>query len=62
VTLFPCNECAKAVIQSGIKTVIYEDDKYRNAPNNIASARLLHAAGVRCVRYQRTGRRIEIEL
>ena len=62
VTLFPCNECAKAVIQSGIKTVIYEEDKYRNAPNNIASARLLHAAGVRCVRYQRTGRRIEIEL
>ena len=62
VTLFPCNECAKAVIQSGIKTVIYEDDKYRDAPNNIASARLLHAAGVRCVRYQRTGRKIEIEL
>ena len=62
VTLFPCNECAKALIQSGIKTVIYGDDKYRNAPNNIASLRMLNAAGVRCVRYQKTGRRIEIEL
>ena len=62
VALFPCNECAKAVIQSGIKTVIYGDDKYRNAPNNIASLRMLNAAGVRCVRYQKTGRRIEIEL
>ena len=28
VTLFPCNECAKAIIQSGIKTVVYENDKY----------------------------------
>ena len=62
VTLFPCNECAKAVIQSGIRTVIFADDKYRNAPNNIASFRILNAAGVQCVRYQPTGRKIEIEL
>ena len=62
VTLFPCNECAKAVIQSGIKTVIYGDDKYRDAPNNIASMRLFNAAGVRYYKYQKTGRRIEIDL
>ena len=62
VTLFPCNECAKAVIQSGIRTVIYEDDKYRDAPNNIASLRMLNAAGVRCVRYQPSGRKVEIKL
>jgi dCMP deaminase len=62
VTLFPCNECAKAVIQSGIKTVIYGDDKYRDAPNNIASMRLFNAAGVRYYKYQKTGRKIEIDL
>ncbi len=62
VTLFPCNECAKAVIQSGIRTVIYGDDKYKNAPNNIASMRLFNAAGVRYYKYQPSGRRIEIDL
>ena len=62
VSLFPCNECAKAVIQSGIKTVIYGDDKYREAPNNIASMRLFNAAGVRYYKYQKTGRKIEIDL
>ena len=62
VALFPCNECAKAVIQSGIRTVIYADDKYRDAPNNIASLRMLKAAGVDCIRYRPTGRRIEIAL
>ena len=62
VTLFPCNECAKAVIQSGIKTVIYGDDKYKDAPNNIASMRLFNAAGVRYYKYQKTGRRIVIDL
>lgn len=62
VTLFPCNECAKAVIQSGIRTVIYGDDKYKNAPNNIASMRLFNAAGVRYYKYQPSGRKIEIDL
>ena len=62
VTLFPCNECAKAVIQSGIRTVIYGDDKYRDSPNNIASMRMFNAAGVRYYRYQPTGRKIEIDL
>ncbi len=62
VTLFPCNECAKAVIQAGIRTVIYADDKYKYAPNNIASLRMLNAAGVKCIRYQPTGRKIQIEL
>ena len=37
VTLFPCNECAKAIIQSGIKHIVYLDDKYRNANNNVAA-------------------------
>lgn len=59
VTLFPCNECAKAIIQAGIKTVVYDDDKYKDTPGVIASKRMMDAAGVRYYRYQRTGRKIE---
>ena len=46
VTLFPCNECAKLIIQSGIKKLVYMEDKYRNESSNIASRRMLDAAGV----------------
>ncbi len=46
VALFPCNECAKAIIQSGIKEVIYLSDKYGTAPSTIASKRMLASAGV----------------
>lgn len=60
VSLFPCNECAKAIIQSGIKTVVYDDDKYSDTPSVIASKRMMDAAGVRYYRYQRSGRKIEI--
>lgn len=47
VSLFPCNECAKAIIQCGIKEVVYLSDKYNNTPMNRASKRLFNAAGVR---------------
>ena len=62
VTLFPCNECAKAIIQAGIKTVVYADDKYDGTPSNIAAKRLFNAAGIRYYRYQATGRKVEIDL
>ena len=62
VTLFPCNECAKAIIQAGITTVVYDDDKYSDSPSVIASKRMFDAAGVRYYRYQRTGRKININL
>jgi len=62
VTLFPCNECAKAIIQSGIKTIVYADDKYADTPSVIASKKMLDAAGVNYVLYNRTGRKIEINL
>lgn len=62
VSLFPCNECAKAIIQSGIKTVIYDSDKYKGTPSNIASKRMFDAAGVKYQRYCRTGRAIKMEL
>ena len=60
VTHFPCNECAKAIIQAGIKTIIYEDDKYADSPSVRASKRMLNAAGVRYYEYQPSGRKIEI--
>ena len=62
VTLFPCNECAKAIIQAGIKEVIYDCDKYADTPSVIASKRMMDAAGVRYHQYHRTNRKIEIEL
>lgn len=47
VALFPCNECAKAIIQSGINEVIYISDKYADSAATIASKRMLASAGVR---------------
>ena len=47
VGLFPCNECAKAIIQSGIKEVVYLSDKYHDTPSMSASRRMLDAAGVK---------------
>ena len=62
VTLFPCNECAKAIIQAGIKTLVYDCDKYADTASVIASKRMLNAAGVRYYKYDATGREINIEL
>ena len=46
VSLFPCNECAKAIIQSGISEVVYESDKYAEDTKVLASKRMLQSAGV----------------
>lgn len=62
VTLFPCNECAKAIIQAGIKTLVYDSDKYADTASVIASKRMLNAAGVRYYKYDSTGRSISIDL
>ena len=62
VTLFPCNECAKAIIQCGIREIIYDCDKYADTPAVKASKKMLTAAGVRFHQYHRTGREIHITL
>ena len=62
VTLFPCNECAKAIIQSGIKEVIYADNKYEGTDGVMASKKMLDAAGVKYRQYEHLGRNIEIKL
>src|SRR3989339_128853 len=50
-TLFPCNECAKTIIQNGIKEVIFESDKYHDGEVWVASRRLFEAAGIKCRQY-----------
>ena len=62
VSLFPCNECAKAIIQAGIKTIVYDSNKYANTPAVIASRRMLDAAGVQYYQYKRTGREIKLNV
>ena len=49
VSLFPCNECAKAIIQSGIKKIYYESDKYAETEGVRASKKMLSAAGVEMI-------------
>jgi len=62
VSLFPCNECAKAIIQCGIKEVIYDSDKYADTPATKASKRMMEAAGVKYRQYERTGREIHFTI
>ncbi len=51
VALFPCNECAKAIIQCGIKEVIYISDKYKDTDLVQASKRMLNSAGVKLTHF-----------
>lgn len=62
VALFPCNECAKAIIQSGIKEIIYMDDKYKDTDSVKASKRMLDMCHVKYTKYIPTGKKIELNL
>ncbi|MCR5295679.1 MAG: dCMP deaminase family protein [Lachnospiraceae bacterium] len=62
VSLFPCNECAKAIIQAGIRTVIYDSDKYADTPSVRASKKMFDAAGVRYYKYIHSGRKMTVLL
>ena len=61
-TLFPCNECAKAIIQSGIAEVVYMSDKYSESDSVLASKRMFDTAGVKYRLYTPTGKKINLEL
>lgn len=61
VLLFPCNECAKLIIQAGIVRVVYLSDKYHDQPKYQASRRLLSMAGVELVHYVPKQRQILID-
>ena len=60
VTLFPCNECAKAVIQSGIRKVVYYDNKYANTESTIAAKFMLKTTGVDFEQYKKSETKIEL--
>ena len=60
-TLFPCNECAKAIIQSGITEIVYMSDKYSGSDSVMASKRMFETAGVKYRLYKKTGKRVSIE-
>lgn len=62
VTLFPCNECAKAIIQSGIKKVVYYSNKYADSETTTASAMLFRKCGIECEQYKPSGKTININL
>lgn len=59
VTLFPCNECAKAIIQTGIKEIVYGDNKYEHTTETQASLKMLTLAGVKIRKFE--GRMPEIK-
>ncbi|CAI5743377.1 unnamed protein product [Hyaloperonospora brassicae] len=61
VALFPCNECAKLIIQSGIARVVYCSDKYKQDWKFVASRRLLDMAGVQYVQHQLQQSRVVID-
>ena len=61
-TLFPCNECAKAIIQSGIAEVVYMSDKYSESDSVLASKRMFDTAGVKYRLYTPTGKKINLGL
>jgi dCMP deaminase len=54
VSLFPCHECAKAIIQAGVKEVVYLSDKYNGTDSDNASKRMLNAAGVKLTKIKPT--------
>lgn len=62
VSLFPCNECAKAIIQSGITEVVYMSDKYSDSDSVLASKRMFETAGVKYRIYTPTGKNIAFSL
>lgn len=61
-TLFPCNECAKALIQSGIKRVVYLSDKYEDSDSVRASKMMFRMTHIDFVPYVRTGHELHLEL
>lgn len=62
VALFPCNECAKAIIQSGIREIIYYDNKYADSDATKASQRMFLLTGVTCRPYHHTERQMTLVL
>ena len=62
MTLFPCNECTKAIIQKGIGKIIYLDDKYHDTDMEIAARKMLDSAGVKYEKYIPAGKDVDLKV
>ena len=62
VALFPCNECAKAIIQCGIREVYYLSDKYADSVGVKASKRMFESAGVKYTQLKMEHDKIVLDL
>lgn len=62
VTMFPCNECAKAIIQAGIKEVIYAENKYKDSMSVITSRMMMKSSGIVIRQYEHSGRTLSVDL
>ena len=62
VDLFPCNECAKAIIQCGIKEIVYKSDKYKGSDNNLVSRKLLDECNIKYRKYEKENNLVELDL
>ena len=62
LTLVPCNECTKALIQKRVSKGVYSDDKYHDADSTKAARKMLDAAGIVYEQYKPSGRKAEIDL
>lgn len=62
VTLFPCNECAKAIIQSGIKRVVYYSNKYDGTESVTSSQFLFRKCGISVEQYTKSNKTITLEM
>ncbi len=62
VSLFPCNECAKAIIQCGIKEIIYMCDKYADTDSVKVSKKMFDMSGVKYTKYESKGTELNIKL
>ena len=62
VNLFPCNECAKAIIQSGIKEIIYKEDKYANSEATKVSKKMLELSNVVYRQYETKDKKVILSL
>ena len=62
VDLFPCNECAKAIIQSGIKEIIYKSDKYNGTDSNIVAKKMFDKCNVKYRKYEEENKTVTLEL
>ena len=62
VDLFPCNECAKIIIQAGIKEVVYLCDKYANTDSVIASKKLFDTCGVKYRQIEETNKEVILKI